>query len=124
MRNLENILGTQVIDRTMLILDIFATRASTREGKLQVELAQLQYRLPRLLGIGTVLSRQGSSGVGMRGPGEKKLEIDRRRIHRRIYELNQELQEIEKQRSLRRNPISRRGIRHKHRWVRHSPGGV
>lgn len=102
MRNLENILGTQVIDRTMLILDIFATRASTREGKLQVELAQLQYRLPRLLGIGTVLSRQGSSGVGMRGPGEKKLEIDRRRIHRRIYELNQELQEIEKQRSLRR----------------------
>ena len=103
MRNLENILGTQVIDRTMLILDIFATRASTREGKLQVELAQLQYRLPRLLGIGTVLSRQGSSGVGMRGPGEKKLEIDRRRIHRRIYELNQELQEIEKQRSLRRS---------------------
>ena len=110
MRNLENILGTQVIDRTMLILDIFATRASTREGKLQVELAQLQYRLPRLLGIGTVLSRQGSSGVGMRGPGEKKLEIDRRRIHRRIYELNQELQEIEKQRSLRRSSRKKNDI--------------
>jgi GTP-binding protein HflX len=110
MRNLENILGTQVIDRTMLILDIFATRASTREGKLQVELAQLQYRLPRLLGIGTILSRQGSSGVGMRGPGEKKLEIDRRRIHRRIYELNQELQEIEKQRSLRRSSRKKNDI--------------
>ena len=110
MRNLENILGTQVIDRTMLILDIFATRAATREGKLQVELAQLQYRLPRLLGIGTVMSRQGASGVGMRGPGEKKLEIDRRMIHRRIYELKQELLEIEKQRSLRRTARKKNAI--------------
>ena len=101
-RNLESILGTPVIDRTMLILDIFATRATSREGKLQVELSQLQYRLPRLLGVGVAMSRQGASGVGMRGPGEKKLEIDRRRIRRRIYELEQELKEVEKQRGVRR----------------------
>ncbi len=101
-RNLESILGTPVIDRTMLILDIFATRATTREGKLQVELSQLKYRLPRLLGVGVAMSRQGASGVGMRGPGEKKLEIDRRRIRRRIYELEQELREVEKQRGVRR----------------------
>lgn len=102
MRNLEQVLGVPIIDRTMLILDIFAMRAQSREGKLQVELAQLKYRLPRLLGMGRVLSRQGSSGVGMRGPGEKKLEIDRRRIRRRVFELEQELAEIEKQRGLRR----------------------
>ena len=102
MRNLESALGVPIIDRTMLILDIFAGRAQSREGKLQVELAQLRYRLPRLLGMGRVLSRQGASGVGMRGPGEKKLEIDRRRIRRRIFELEQELAGIEKQRSLRR----------------------
>ena len=101
-RNLESILGAPVIDRTMLILDIFASRATTREGKLQVELSQLKYRLPRLLGVGVAMSRQGASGVGMRGPGEKKLEIDRRRIRRRIFELRQDLSEIEKQRSLRR----------------------
>lgn len=110
LRNLEQILSLPIIDRTMLILDIFAQRAQSREGKLQVELAQLKYRLPRLLGMGRVLSRQGSSGVGMRGPGEKKLEIDRRRIRRRVFELEQELAEIEKQRSLRRarrekNPV-------------------
>lgn len=109
-RNLEDILGAPVIDRTMLILDIFATRATTREGKLQVELAQLKYRLPRLLGSGTVLSRQGSSGVGMRGPGEKKLEIDRRRIRRRIFELEEELKEVEKQRNLRRTSRKRNAI--------------
>ena len=102
-RNLESILGAPVIDRTMLILDIFATRATTREGKLQVELSQLKYRLPRLLGVGVAMSRQGASGVGMRGPGEKKLEIDRRRIRRRIFELEQELKEVEKQRSVRRS---------------------
>ena len=102
-RNLESILGAPVIDRTMLILDIFAKRATTREGKLQVELSQLKYRLPRLLGVGVAMSRQGASGVGMRGPGEKKLEIDRRRIRRRIFELEQELKEIEKQRSVRRS---------------------
>ena len=101
-RNLEKLTKVRVIDRTMLILDIFAGRATTREGKLQVELSQLKYRLPRLLGVGVAMSRQGASGVGMRGPGEKKLEIDRRRIRRRIYELEQELKEIEKQRSVRR----------------------
>jgi GTP-binding protein HflX len=110
LRNLEQTLGLPIIDRTMLILDIFAQRAQSREGKLQVELAQLKYRLPRLMGMGKVLSRQGASGVGMRGPGEKKLEIDRRRIRRRVFELEQELAEIEKQRGLRRakraaNPI-------------------
>ena len=100
-RNLEEILGARVIDRTALILDIFAQRATSREGKLQVELAQQKYRLPRLLGQGTVLSRLGG-GIGTRGPGEKQLEIDRRRIKRRIFELSEELGEIEKQRSLRR----------------------
>lgn len=99
-RNLEEILGASVIDRTTLILDIFASRAQSREGKLQVELAQLKYRLPRLLGQGQILSRLGG-GIGTRGPGEKKLEIDRRRIRRRIYELEEELREITKQRELR-----------------------
>lgn len=99
-RNLEEILGASVIDRTTLILDIFATRAQSREGKLQVELAQLKYRLPRLLGQGQALSRLGG-GIGTRGPGEKKLEIDRRRIRRRIFELETELAEIDKQRELR-----------------------
>ncbi len=99
-RNLEETLGAPVIDRTTLILDIFATRAQSREGKLQVELAQLKYRLPRLLGQGQALSRLGG-GIGTRGPGEKKLEIDRRRIRRRIYELEEELEEISKQRQLR-----------------------
>ena len=101
-RNLEEKLKAPVIDRTTLILDIFAQRATSREGKLQVELAQLKYRLPRLLGMGQVMSRQGASGVGMRGPGETKLEIDRRRIKRRIFELEQDLAEVEKQRGLRK----------------------
>ncbi|MDO4565105.1 MAG: GTPase HflX [Clostridia bacterium] len=108
MRNLEELFQLPVIDRTMLILDIFASRATTGEGKLQVELAQLKYRLPRLLGMGIALSRQGASCVGMRGPGEKKLEIDRRRIRRRIYELEQELKEVESRRSLHRNAKNRR----------------
>lgn len=101
LRSLEEILGARVIDRTTLILDIFASRAASREGKLQVELAQMRYRLPRLLGQGQVLSRLGG-GIGTRGPGEKKLEIDRRRIRRRIFELETELSEIERQRGLRR----------------------
>lgn len=109
-RNLSDVLGAPVIDRTMLILDIFATRATTREGKLQVELAQLKYRLPRLMGSGVMMSRQGASGVGMRGPGEKKLELDRRRIRRRIYELEQELLEVEKQRGLRRDGRKRQSV--------------
>lgn len=101
LRTLEETLGTRVIDRTTLILDIFAARATSREGKLQVELAQMRYRLPRLIGQGQVLSRLGG-GIGTRGPGEKKLEIDRRRIRRRVFELETELSEIEKQRGLRR----------------------
>lgn len=101
LRTLEETLGARVIDRTTLILDIFAARATSREGKLQVELAQMRYRLPRLIGPGQVLSRLGG-GIGTRGPGEKKLEIDRRRIRRRVFELETELSEIEKQRGLRR----------------------
>ena len=101
LRTLVETLGARVIDRTTLILDIFAARATSREGKLQVELAQMRYRLPRLIGQGQVLSRLGG-GIGTRGPGEKKLEIDRRRIRRRVFELETELSEIEKQRGLRR----------------------
>ena len=81
------------MDRTMLILDIFAGRAVSREGKIQVELAQLKYRLSRLTGMGTAMSRLGG-GIGTRGPGEKKLETDRRHIKERIYELRRELEEI------------------------------
>lgn len=100
-RNLEQIVGARVIDRTALILDIFASHASSREGKLQVELAQLKYRLPRLIGFGQSLSRLGG-GIGTRGPGEKKLENDRRRIRRQIFELECEIENVAKQRVLRR----------------------
>ena len=100
-RNLEEVLSVHVIDRTALILDIFARRAESREGKLQVELAQLKYRLPRLTGLGTVLSRLGG-GIGTRGPGETQLEVDRRRIRRRIDDLSAELQELSRQRDARR----------------------
>ena len=100
-KNLEGILGVRVIDRTALILDIFAQRAQSAEGKLQVELAQMKYRLPRLQGMGTVLSRLGG-GIGTRGPGETRLEVDRRRIRRRIDDLEGQLKEIKKQRDLRR----------------------
>ena len=100
-RNLEEILRVKVVDRTMLILDIFAQRASTREGKLQVELAQLNYRSTRLIGQGLVLSRL-AGGIGTRGPGESKLEISRRRIRERITDVKRELNEMEKQRGLRR----------------------
>ncbi len=100
-RNLESAMGARVIDRTALILDIFATRAKSREGKLQVELAQMKYRLPRLAGQGTVLSRLGG-GIGTRGPGETQLEMDRRRVRKRIDDLNKELREIGKQRQMRR----------------------
>lgn len=98
-RNLEDALpeGCRIIDRTMLILDIFAARARSAEGRLQVELAQLQYRLPRLLGQGTSLSRLGG-GIGTRGPGETKLESDRRHIRRRIAALRAELAEVERRR--------------------------
>lgn len=100
-RNLEAITGVRVIDRTALILDIFARHAQSREGKLQVELAQLKYELPRIFGQGKDLSRQGSGTIA-RGPGETKLESDKRRIRRRIYELGEELKTVEKQRGLRR----------------------
>ena len=100
-RNIEEMTGARVIDRTTLILDIFAQRAVSKEGKLQVELAQLKYKLPRLIGLGTQLSRLGG-GIGTRGPGEKKLEVDRRHIRRRITGLEQELRQLEKRRSLTR----------------------
>jgi GTP-binding protein HflX len=109
MRNIESRIGVRVIDRTMLILDIFAGRARSREGKLQVELAQLKYRLPRLTGLGTVLSRLGG-GVGTRGPGETKLEVDRRHIRRRINYLENELKTIDKQRNLIRKGRKRNEV--------------
>ena len=96
-RNVEDETDVRVIDRTMLILDIFAGRAVSREGKLQVELAQLKYRLPRLMGIGASLSRLGG-GIGTRGPGETQLETDRRHIRRRIDKLSAELKELEERR--------------------------
>lgn len=100
-RNIEDETEVRVIDRTMLILDIFAGRAVSREGKLQVELAQLKYRLPRLMGIGTSLSRLGG-GIGTRGPGETQLETDRRHIRRRIDKLSEELKELTERRGYSR----------------------
>ena len=99
--NLENDIEVQVVDRTELILDIFASRAKTKEGKLQVELALLLYQLPRLMGMGKRLSALGG-GIGTRGPGETKLELDRRRIHQRIARLKREIKEIEQHRSVQR----------------------
>lgn len=96
-RNLENALGKKVIDRTGLILDIFAQRARTKEGKLQVELAQLHYLLPRLIGTGVALSRLGG-GIGTRGPGETKLEVDRRRIRERIKDLERDILQVRQHR--------------------------
>ena len=109
MRNIENVTGITVVDRTTLILDIFAQRARSREGKLQVELAQQKYRLPRLMGQGTVLSRLGG-GIGTRGPGETKLESDRRHIRRRIEALEEQLRELEKQRGIRRARRKKDGV--------------
>ncbi len=120
-RNLEKILDARVIDRTALILDIFAQHARTREGRLQVELAQLEYRLPRLTGRGVELSRQaggsrsaGAGGVGgaigVRGPGETKLEIDRRRIRSRIAELREEIEGVREQRSIHRRQRAAQAI--------------
>ena len=100
-RNIENLTEIRTIDRTTLILDIFAQRARSKEGRLQVELAQQKYRLPRLAGLGTSLSRLGG-GIGTRGPGETRLETDRRHIRRRIRSLEAELAAVEKQRNLRR----------------------
>ena len=100
-RNLEGILGRKVIDRTGLILDIFAQRARSKEGKLQVELAQLKYVLPRLTGHGVELSQLGG-GIGTRGPGETQLEVDRRRIRRRIVKIEEELEKVRRHRALLR----------------------
>ena len=108
-RNLEKLTGVRVIDRTMLILDIFAARARTGEGKLQVELAQLKYSLPRLAGQGQSLSRLGG-GIGTRGPGESKLESDRRHINRRIQKLEEQLHELEKRRDLLRRRRRKDGV--------------
>ncbi len=101
LRNIEDAVGVRVIDRTILILDIFAARAQTREGKLQVEMAQLQYRMPRLLGFGKALSRLGG-GIGTRGPGEKKLETDRRHIQKRLDDIRAELADVKAVRSTQR----------------------
>ncbi|MBQ7118424.1 MAG: GTPase HflX [Clostridia bacterium] len=108
-RNLEKLTSVRVIDRTMLILDIFAMRARTSEGKLQVELAQLKYQLPRLAGQGTSLSRLGG-GIGTRGPGETKLESDKRHIRRRIQKLQEELAQLEKRRNQMRKRREKDGV--------------
>lgn len=100
-KNLEKIVPLPIVDRTMLILDVFARHARSREGKLQVELAQLRYRQSNLIGIGADLSRLGG-GIGTRGPGETKLEVDRRRIQERISVLNRQLREVRRQRTTRR----------------------
>lgn len=102
LRNIEEKIGIAVLDRTVLILDIFARRAISNEGKLQVELAQLKYRLPRLTGMGKSLSRTGG-GIGTRGPGEKKLETDRRHIQSRIDEIKREIKEVQKSREVQRS---------------------
>ena len=108
-RNLENLLSRKVLDRTQLILDIFAQRARSREGRLQIELAQLQYLLPRLTRMWSHLSRQ-SGGIGTRGPGETQLEVDRRRVQERIARLERELEAVRKRRS-----VQRQG-RKRHQW--------
>ena len=106
LKNLEQELDTTVLDRTMVILDIFAARAKSSEGKIQVELAQLRYRAIRLVGMRNSLSRLGG-GIGTRGPGEKKLEVDRRLIHQRIGQLKQELEQVKKHREVTRQQRSR-----------------
>lgn len=109
LKNLETMLNTKVMDRTLIILDIFAARATTSEGKIQVELAQLKYRLSRLTGLGRSMSRLGG-GIGTREPGEKKLEIDRRLINDRIAQLNRELKEVVKHREIARAKRERNAV--------------
>ena len=108
-RNLENVTSKKILDRTQLILDIFARRARSREGRLQIELAQLQYLLPRLTRMWTHLSRQ-TGGIGTRGPGETQLEVDRRRVQERIARLQRELEEVRKHRAIQREG------RQRHQW--------
>ena len=107
--NIEDALNTKIMDRTLIILDIFANRASTNEGKIQVELAQLKYRQSRLVGLGKSLSRLGG-GIGTRGPGEKKLEMDRRLIKGRIAQLNRELKDVKRHREVTREQRSRNQV--------------
>ena len=107
--NLQDMLDTKVMDRTLIVLDIFAQRASTREGKIQGELAQLRYRSTRLTGLGRSLSRLGG-GIGTRGPGEKKLEVDRRLIRERISQLKQELEAVKRHREVARQQRSRNPV--------------
>lgn len=110
MKNLEEVLNVKIMDRTMVILDIFASRAITKEGKIQVELAQLKYRSSRLIGMGNIMSRLGG-GIGTRGPGEKKLEIDRRIIKNRIAQLSRELKDV----------VSHRDVMRKQRMISNLP---
>ena len=116
-RNLEKNWAADVIDRTQLILDIFARRARTREGRLQVELAQLNYLLPRLSGRGVEMSRLGG-GIGTRGPGETKLETDRRRIHHRVKKIEEDLENVRAGRALHRRKRQRRALAY------HRAGGL
>ena len=109
LRNLEDMLDTKVMDRTLIILDIFAARALSGEGKIQVELAQLNYQSSRLVGEGVALSRL-AGGIGTRGPGESKLEVNRRRIRERLTDLERELEQIERQRGLRRQSREKNGV--------------
>jgi len=109
LRNLEAVIGLKIIDRTALILDIFAIRARTKVAKLQVELAQLKYRLPRLKGLGESMSRTGA-GIGTRGPGEQKLEIDRRRVNERIHDIGKQIAEAGKVRETQRAQRTRNEI--------------
>ncbi len=109
LRNIEEAVGCRIIDRTILILDIFADRATSMEGKLQVELAQLQYRMPRLLGFGKSLSRLGG-GIGTRGPGETKLETDRRHIQRRMDEIKRSIAEVKANRNVQRSRREKSGL--------------
>ena len=109
MKNLQDELDTKVMDRTLVILDIFAARASTREGKIQVELAQLKYRQSRLTGFGKAMSRLGG-GIGTRGPGEKKLEMDRRLIKSRIAQLNRELRDVRRHREITKGARSKKSV--------------
>ena len=109
MNNLERELDTKIMDRTMVILDIFASRASTKEGKIQVDLAQLRYRATHLIGMGSILSRQGG-GIGTRGPGEKQLEIDRRVIRERISKLKAELEQVKINRTTQRKRRMDQGV--------------
>ena len=109
MRNLEDMTGMKIVDRTVLVLDIFASRATSREGRLQVELAQLKYRMPRLMGFGKALSRLGG-GIGTRGPGEKKLETDRRHIARRMDDIEAEIEHVKATRDVQRAKRQKAGV--------------